>query len=65
MAPRTIYGTAGAQRSMQVVRIIVCILSFGFIFPHAFVESTDADPGTSRPLRGGDALVVESLRVPK
>jgi hypothetical protein len=41
MAPRTIYGTAGAQRSMQVVRIIVCILSFGFIFPHAFVESTD------------------------
>jgi hypothetical protein len=54
MAPRTIE-TAGAQRSMQVVRIIVCILSFGFIFPHAFVESTDADPGTPRPLRSGDA----------
>jgi hypothetical protein len=65
MAPRTIDGTAGAQRSMQVVRIIVCILSFGFIFPHAFVDSTDTDPGTPRPLRGGDALVVESLPVPE
>jgi hypothetical protein len=43
-------------RPMQVVRIIVCILSFGFIFPHAFVESTtDADPGTPRPLRSADA----------
>ena len=57
--------TDRTQRAMQVVRVIVCILSFGFIFPHAFVERTDADPGTPRPRRGGDALVVESLPVPE
>jgi len=39
---------------MQVVRVIVCILSFGFIFPHAFTEGMDADPGTPRPLKSGD-----------
>jgi len=46
--------TDRTQRAMQVVRVIVCILSFGFIFPHAFTEGMDADPGTPRPLKSGD-----------
>ena len=42
--PETKNEGAGMGRFLQIGRIVICILSMGFIFPHAASDGLDGPP---------------------
>jgi hypothetical protein len=42
--PETKYEDAAMGRFLQIGRIIICILSMGFIFPHAAADGLNGPP---------------------
>jgi hypothetical protein len=36
---------------MRLVRMIVCLISFGFVFPHAFVEDATTPVAALHPMK--------------
>ena len=37
-------GEGPLSRVMGILRVVTCILSFGFVFPHAFASGTASEP---------------------